>query len=496
MSIQSLKSGSDIRGLAYGENAELTTNLAKKVGFAFVEFLSKKNGLSKDKLNIALGRDTRITGEALLNSIAEGIIESGANAVVFGMCTTPSLFHCLLQEPENYSASIMVTASHHPWDRNGFKFFIPKGGLSGNDISEILNIADKLDNFPDVFKGSLKHVDYLETYKNSLKTLICSSLNNKINPLDGLHVVVDAGNGAGGFYAQVLKDLGANIEGSQFLEPDGKFPNHIPNPENKVAMESISKAVVDSKADIGVIFDADCDRAAVVDANGKEINRNRLIALISAILLKSNKDITIVTDSVTSTGLSDFIKMNGGIHYRFKRGYRNVIDESIRLNSIGVDSPIAIETSGHCAFRDNYYIDDGMYLATYIVIWAKRMKDANGNISDLIKDLREPVESDEIRLSISAEDFRSFGNTLIANIEEIAKTKHDWHIADDNHEGIRVYFDFDGKDKSAWFLLRLSVHDPVIPINIESDVVNGNKKIKAILKEILKDRKGLDISNL
>ncbi|NMD38629.1 MAG: phosphomannomutase/phosphoglucomutase, partial [Christensenellaceae bacterium] len=421
MNIFSLKSGSDIRGIAYGDNTELTIDLAKKIGFAFVEFLSKKAGISKENLNIALGRDSRITGKALLKYLAEGIIENGANAIVFGMCTTPSLFHCLLHEPENYSASIMVTASHHPWNRNGFKFFMPKGGLSGNDIIDILNIADKMQSFPSsIKKGVLKQVDYLEKYKNSLKTLICNSLNNDDKPLFDLHVVVDAGNGAGGFYAKILQDLGANVLGSQFLDPDGTFPNHIPNPENKVAMEFISKAVINNKADIGVIFDADCDRAAVVDSKGNEINRNRLIALISAILLKNNKDITIVTDSVTSTGLSDFIKKNGGIHHRFKRGYRNVIDESIRLNSIGINSPLAIETSGHCAFRDNYYIDDGMYLATYIVIWAKRMKEINGSISDLIKDLKEPIESDEIRLSITVDNFRDFGKNLIADVESIA----------------------------------------------------------------------------
>ncbi len=126
------------------------------------------------------------------------------------------------------------------------------------------------------------------------------------------------GNGAGGFYADMLKALGARTDGSQVLEPDGNFPNHSPNPENEVAMESIAAAVVKHHADLGVIFDADCDRAAIVDASGIEINRNRLIALISAILLQSNPGATIVTDSVTSSGLAAFIEKHGGVHYRFK----------------------------------------------------------------------------------------------------------------------------------------------------------------------------------
>lgn len=133
---------------------------------------------------------------------------------------------------------------------------------------------------------------------------------------------MDAGNGAGGFYAEkVLLPLGADTTGSQFLEPDGRFPNHIPNPENETAMRSVCEAVKNSGADFGIIFDTDVDRAGAVDENGEEINRNRLIALISAILL-AEKPGTIVTDSVTSDGLAQFIEAHGGKHCRFRRGYK------------------------------------------------------------------------------------------------------------------------------------------------------------------------------
>ena len=132
------------------------------------------------------------------------------------------------------------------------------------------------------------------------------------HPLAGLHIVVDAGNGAGGFYAwDVLEPLGADISGSQFLEPDGMFPNHIPNPENETAMASICQAVKASGADLGVIFDTDVDRAGAVDKNGREINRNRIIALISAILLQEHPGTAIVTDSITSSGLKAFIEGKG-----------------------------------------------------------------------------------------------------------------------------------------------------------------------------------------
>lgn len=118
-----------------------------------------------------------------------------------------------------------------------------------------------------------------------------------------------AGNGAGGFYAsQVLKPLGADVSGSQFLEPDGRFPNHIPNPENEDAMASVCSAVLEAKADLGIIFDTDVDRAGCVDAAGREINRNRLVALASAIVLEQYPGGTVVTDSITSDGLKVFIE--------------------------------------------------------------------------------------------------------------------------------------------------------------------------------------------
>ena len=147
-----------------------------------------------------------------------------------------------------------------------------------------------------------------------------------------------------------MERLGANISGSQFLNPDGMFPNHIPNPENNEAMESICKAVVDNDADLGIIFDTDVDRAGCVGKNGEEINRNRLIALASAIVSKDNPGATIVTDSVTSDGLKMFIEDNlNCVHYRYRRGYKNVIDKSKELCENGINSPLAISSPAFLA---------------------------------------------------------------------------------------------------------------------------------------------------
>ena len=332
-------------------------------------------------------------------------------------------------------------------------------------------------------------------YAAGLVETVRKGVNSKTNyekPLTGFKVVVDAGNGAGGFYAQkVLEPLGADTTGSQFLEPDGSFPNHIPNPENEEAMHAITRAVLNSKADIGLIFDTDVDRAGAVDSSGREINRNRLIALISAILLEETPGATIVTDSITSSGLKLFIENKlGGKHHRFKRGYKNVINEAIRLNNEGIYCPLAIETSGHAALKENYFLDDGAYLVTKLLIKMARLKEEGKKLDNLLDGLAEPVESKEIRMNLLLEDFKPYVQQVIDEIAAFAEKEPGWLPAPDNYEGIRVSFDKNGGD--GWFLLRLSLHDPLMPLNIESDSAGGVKIIARKLYEVLRKYDRLD----
>lgn len=496
MNLRKLKSGSDVRGIAVGEEAVLTAEVARVLGKAFAVYVAVKTGKSVADVTIALGRDSRVSGPALLQGAAQGIIAAGGHAVDYGMCTTPAMYMSILTEGFQPDGSIMVTASHHPWKLNGLKFFTAEGGLGFDELDQVLTLAENPETDNEV-PGTLQQRPFLPTYQEHLKQLIINGVDPEVQkPLLGLHVVVDAGNGAGGFYAKMLEELGAWVEGSQFLEPDGRFPNHVPNPENKEAMASIAEAVKRVGADLGVIFDTDCDRAAIVDQSGKEINRNRLIAMISVILLEEMPGATIVTDSVTSSGLADFIKEWGGEHYRYKRGYRNVIDEAIRLNEAGINCPLAIETSGHAALRDNHFLDDGMYLVTVMLIRAMQLKQQGETLSKLLEGLREPVESAEIRLNVQGEDFANAARQLIEHVLEYATEHEDWHIAPDNREGVRISFDVDGELNSAWFLLRLSVHDPVMPLNAESDVPGGVKAVLAKLYEALKGQEGVDLAPL
>lgn len=335
-------------------------------------------------------------------------------------------------------------------------------------------------------------------YAAGLRELIKNGINaeDHDHPLAGFRIAVDAGNGAGGFYAKdVLEPLGADVSGSQFLEPDGRFPNHIPNPEDAGAMDAASRAVTASGADLGVIFDTDVDRAAVVDRHGREINRNRLVAIAAAIALEDAPGGTIVTDSITSDGLHDYIESTlGGKHRRFQRGYKNVINEALRLNAQGVDCPLAIETSGHAALRENYFLDDGAYLVTKIIMKMAALKKEGKDLEDLLAPLREPAEAEEVRLPILDGDFRARGNRVIAELEAYARQRG-WAVAPDNFEGIRV--SFPAGEGDGWFLVRLSVHDPIMPVNIESNASGGAAVIREKLRGFFREHgQGLDCSAL
>ena len=497
-----LQNGSDIRGVALegvpDEVVNLTPDVVKTLGNAFVQWLAQQYDKSASELTISIGRDSRLSGEVLSQAVIEGIAIAGCRVYNFNLASTPAMFMSTVTEGFYCDGAIMLTASHLPFNRNGMKFFTPQGGLGKPDITEILNIAAAGKQITSDDKGEIIERDFISIYAARLVDTVRQGVNHPDNyeqPLTGLKIIVDAGNGAGGFYAdKVLKPLGANITGSQFLDPDGTFPNHVPNPENDKAMASICQAVVDNQADFGIIFDTDVDRAAAVDSQGNELNRNRMIALISAVVLQEHSGSTIVTDSITSDGLTEFIKHLGGKHHRFKRGYKNVINESIRLNDSGTESWLAIETSGHGAMKENYFLDDGAYLATKLLVKLAKVKQQGKQLTDAIVDLQEPVESEEFRLKIQADDFKAYGNDVIAKLETFANSQSDWTVVPNNYEGVRISCNSPTED--GWFLLRLSLHDPVIPLNIESNMADGVASIAGRLLEFLRHFEALDLSAL
>ncbi|MGB0563004.1 MAG: phosphomannomutase/phosphoglucomutase [Spirulinaceae cyanobacterium] len=496
-----LQNGSDIRGVALegipDEAVNLTPKVAYRLGQAFVTWLGEKLDKPIAELQCAVGRDSRLSGPDLMRAVMTGITSLGSNVYDVGIASTPAMFMSTVTPGFDCDGAIMLTASHLPFNRNGLKFFTAQGGLGKPDIKAILTLAAAHDFASAGTAGQVEPRDFISVYAGQLVEKIRAAVSHpeqREQPLQGLKIVVDAGNGAGGFFAsKVLEPLGADTTGSQFLEPDGMFPNHIPNPENTAAMAAITQAVLDNQADFGIIFDTDVDRAAAVDAQGQELNRNRLIALIAAIVLQDHPGSTIVTDSITSDGLTQFIEQSlGGRHHRFKRGYKNVINEAVRLNAAGEESWLAIETSGHGAMQENYFLDDGAYLISKLLVELARARQAGRSLTDLIAPLQEPVESQEVRIKIQAPDFKAHGEQVIDQLKTFAEAQADWAIVPQNYEGLRVACP--SPEEQGWFLLRLSLHDPVLPLNIESNVAGGVGNIKARLLAFFEGIADLDLS--
>ena len=471
-----LQNGSDIRGVALegvaGEPVNLGKDEAAALTHGFVKWLCEKTGKAAEALTVSVGTDSRISKDMLREAVTEAFLAKGLKVYDCGMASTPAMFMSTVFPEYDCDGAVMITASHLPFNRNGFKYFDKDGGLNKQDIAQIISYAEAGETCCHNESGQMVKADLIDTYSAFLRKKIIDEVDSQENrekPLMGLKIVVDAGNGAGGFYAdKILEPLGADVSASQFLEPDGSFPNHAPNPENKEAMASICRRVVESGADLGLIFDTDVDRSSAVDRNGKEISRNGIVAMAAALIAKEHPGTTVVTDSITSDELTEYLEQCLGLkHLRFKRGYKNVINKSIELNEQGIDSQLAIETSGHAAYKENYFLDDGAYLATKIVIKAAQLMQHGEGIEVLLSSLKEPKEAVEIRFPITGENFGDYGEEVLCGLKEWADAHaaEGISVVEPNYEGVRLNFRRSGL--SGWCLLRKSLHDPIMPLNVE-----------------------------
>ena len=506
-----LKNGNDVRGaaIAHGDEAKtLSPGIAAFIARAYTEWLSKKTGKAAEELKVGVGHDSRVTAEEIKEGVLLGL--SCAQMYDCHLITTPAMFQSTILPDSDFDGAIMITASHLPFNRNGMKFFTKDGGLDSADLKGILeNAAVIAEQYGDSDEdgllaadrlpkgnGTIKDIDMQQIYADAMKALIIEAVSaeDRDHPLAGLHIIVDSGNGASGFFAnKILEPLGADISGSVYLDPDGTFPNHVPNPENKTAMDAVKKATVESGADLGVIFDCDGDRGAVVFGDGTEVNRNVLIALLSAIVAEEYPGSTIVTDSVTSDELAEFLTKELHLkHLRFKRGYKNVISKGVELNAAGEECELAIETSGHGAFRHNYFSDDGAYIAARVICKMACMKREGRRIEELIASLKNPAESKEYRYKINCDDFRTYGEQALKDFREYAASDSRFHIVEPNYEGIRI--SFDDAEVKGWLLLRMSLHDPVMPLNAESEAAGGCEIIMGRLKPFMEKHELLQLT--
>jgi phosphomannomutase len=459
MNYLSLLSGSDVRGNA---ELDLTEDFLQRFASSLSQYLY--NNFSKPLL--VIGRDSRVSGKRIEDTLISSLLDKGIDIITLtrhgeddDVSTTPMISEAV--KHYNASSGIMITASHLPQQWNGLKLFKENDSLPKDHLIDILENCEN------------------SVSKNRKKGMDRKEINLGERPLEGLKIIVDAGNGASGFFAEkILHPLGADTSGSLYLEPDGRFPNHIPNPEDKNALMDLCKAVVDKKADLGIIFDTDGDRSSVVLPDGKAVTGNRILALVYAMILEEKQGSFIVSDSVTSDGLSDFVEKNNGIYRRFKRGYANVRNEMKRLNENEITCYVGGETSGHIMFYENSYADDGSYTVARLLIYLAQLKSRDMDFSDVLKDLKEPLNSLSFRLTIDKEDFLEYGKNIINELIDYGENKG---LKYNTTEGIRISF----PDYEGWALIRLSLHEPLLVINAESDKKDGLLLIMADLLSII-----------
>ena len=486
----------------------LTPLAAHCLGYAFATLLKTSMAHGdhfddQEPIKILLGRDPRSHGIVLADSFSRGAESvKGVQVTYTGLATTPSM--ASFCRSNLCHGAVMVTASHLPKDRNGFKFFSSAGSNfePQEKIHEMIDLAEhRVSHWydlatipptsgPDAVYCSGGWIDHMGHYKQALKQALVREVtgikeydenHNHSNLLTGIRVVLNSGNGSGGFFASVLEELGADVSGSIHIPPNGEFPNGVPNPENQSMIHDTIHACEAALADVGILLDTDADRCGLVVPSVSSaassvpqyeaIHRNKLIALMGVIFAHDSPGCAIVTCSVTSEGLAKFLTQDLGLlHVRYLKGYANVIQKAKTLTESGqANAQVAIETSGHCAMKENDYLDDGTYTAVKVIglLAREKVKDPSFLLPSLIEDLKEMGEIVEIRMAPSDGTMESMERVFdhaAKLIEEGCRAISGWSLDTENLEGIRVTVGDDG----SFFMLRKSLHDPVLSLQIEA----------------------------
>lgn len=492
-----------------GEPVTLTAGVCASVARAFATWLRGQsdcraiNGAEQGRhLRVAVGHDCRLTSPELAQALANATREAGCDVMMCGVCSTPAMLASTVMDEVAADGALMVTGSHLPFNRNGLKLFAHGHEVDADELTVILShTSDPAAPAP---QPGVEHVcNMLSHYSSRLRRLAeqqgpsaGEGEGERRGPLSGLRVVVDAANGVGGFFvSRVLRPLGCDTTGSQCLIPDGRFPNHPANPEDYEALRALSQRVVEVGADMGILFDSDCDRVGFVGNHGRSITRNEFVAMASRLALEEHPGSTVVTDSITSTGLTEFIEgALGGHHRRYQRGYRKVIGEAERLNRAGGSCWLAAETSGHAAFRENGFADDGAWFAVKVLLRLCRLKGEGRELYSLVEDLPHPASHGEWRLALTGSDYSSAADAVMRGLAQFVSQMAAWTLDRDNEEGLRVECHDD--NEKGWFLLRLSLHSSELVLNAESELSTGVADILATLKRYLLTCRELDLSSL
>lgn len=442
----------DIRGTV---GVDLSDDFAYLLGRAYGE-LARENGA---KL-IAVGHDCRLSSEAYARALVNGINDEQVETVETGMGPTPQLYFSVFQH--NLGGGIQVTGSHNPSNMNGFKICLGKKTLSGKEIQDLYTRMSNLNKKP-LKNPTRKAITYKRPVQDEYAKYLVDNCSAKVGKRR-LKVVVDAGNGVGGIIGPiVLRALGAEVI-ELFCEPDGRFPNHHPDPTELKNIQTLISKVRETNADLGIGFDGDADRIGVVDELGNPIFGDMLLLIYAREILKSHPGSSFVADVKCSSRLFSDLKARGANPVMWKTGH-----SLIKNKLIETGAQLAGEMSGHIFFKHRYFgFDDAIYSAARLI---EILSNTTSNASELLKDLHPTISTPEIRVDCDEE--RKF------KIAELAKHAFsDYQVS--TIDGVRIDF------KHGWGLVRASNTQPVLVMRFEADTENHLKEYQQIVTDKIK----------
>ena len=423
----------DIRGIAAGDSPQLTPEVALLVGKALGTYLPRHFGSER----VFVGADNRVTSSPLKSAVIKGLASTGLPVTDIGEVLTPTVYFASASYA-GAGAGVMVTGSHLDTRYNGIKMAYGKLALAGQQIQDLLQIiADE--SFAEGSALVSEDADMIHKHM--------SAIQSKVSMAKPLKVVLDAGNGLSGTYVPpLLKALGLDVE-CLYCEPDGTFPNHLPNPEDPEMTRDLEAKVVELSADLGLAFDGDSDRCGFIDNHGHHIAADRLLALLARDLLSRHPGTPVVFDVKASQALPDEITKYGGVPVMWKSGHSLMKQ---KMNEIG--SLLGGEVSGHLFIGEDYYgFDDAPLVALKTLEIISRSQQS---IAEIFADIPKLVATPEIVLS--APDDLKF--KMIDEMTESLQGQYQVVTVD----GARVIFD------SGWGLVRASNTQPAVTLRFEA----------------------------
>jgi phosphomannomutase/phosphoglucomutase len=450
----------DIRGIA---DRDLTSPVVEALGKAFAAYLKPK-GIS----TTTVGFDARMSSPRLCDDIVRGLTRAGMDVTVIGLCPTPALYFSLYHL--NQGAGVMITGSHNPSEFNGFKLCVGKETIYGEEIQKLRQIMERAEKEAGVRgQGSVEKRQILPDYISYLKNQFNSSSRRR------LKIVLDSGNGTAGLAApEIIRSMNCEVI-ELFSEPDGKFPNHHPDPTIPENLIALIDTVKSEKADAGIAFDGDSDRIGVVDERGNILWGDQLMIIFSRDILRERPGATFVSEVKCSQIMYDDIRAHGGNAVMWKTGH-----SLIKAKMKELHAAMAGEMSGHLFFADRYFgYDDAIYAACRIVEILQNLRSDKGDsasLSMLLADLPRTFNTPEIRFDCpedikfkvveKAKEVFLAGRGLAQKPREVITV-----------DGVRAIFE------KGWGLIRASNTQPVLVMRFEANDPASLENIRSMMEQ-------------